>query len=102
MAALRSQPDRHLKEEVNMIDIPDCDASDLIAAFRSGSATPIDAYDSAARLIAEREPWINAITYLNPAARLEAERSAERWRKGAPLGPLDGVPITVKDNLCVA
>ena len=35
-------------------------------------------------------------------ARLEADRSALRWREGAPLSALDGVPITVKDNLLVA
>jgi aspartyl-tRNA(Asn)/glutamyl-tRNA(Gln) amidotransferase subunit A len=35
-------------------------------------------------------------------ARLEAARSAERYRAGLPLGPLDGVPVAWKDLFDVA
>ena len=31
-----------------------------------------------------------------------AEASQARWPKGEPLGPLDGVPVTIKDNIGVA
>jgi Asp-tRNA(Asn)/Glu-tRNA(Gln) amidotransferase A subunit family amidase len=31
--------------------------------------------------------------------RAQAARSAERWRAGKPLSPLDGVPIAVKDEI---
>src|SRR5690606_39209169 len=30
-----------------------------------------------------------------------AEQSAVRWKEGRPLGPLDGIPATVKDNVPV-
>ena len=33
------------------------------------------------------------------AALAEAEASAARWQAGTPIGPLDGVPIAIKDNL---
>lgn len=32
----------------------------------------------------------------------DAEASARRWREGAPLSPLDGVPVVVKDEVDVA
>ena len=32
-------------------------------------------------------------------ARAEARTSEARWRRSAPLGPIDGVPTTVKENI---
>ena len=29
----------------------------------------------------------------------EARASEARWAKGEPIGPLDGVPVTIKDNI---
>lgn len=34
--------------------------------------------------------------------RQQARASAERWRRGAPLGPWDGVPVAIKDEVDVA
>ena len=39
---------------------------------------------------------------LNPRALMQAGESEARWAAGRPLGPLDGVPVTVKDLLNVA
>jgi len=35
------------------------------------------------------------------AARAQASLSEARWRAGETLSPLDGVPITIKDNIPV-
>lgn len=42
-----------------------------------------------------------AFCALNPEALAEAEASEARHRAGAALGPLDGVPVAVKDNMLV-
>ena len=50
--------------------------------------------------VARFEPHIHATYLLAPERALgEARASEERWRRGAPIGPLDGVPTTVKDNI---
>ncbi len=48
-------------------------------------------------------PTLNALVAVDPeGAERAAAASAARWRAGRPLGPLDGVPLTVKDSLNVA
>jgi aspartyl-tRNA(Asn)/glutamyl-tRNA(Gln) amidotransferase subunit A len=50
--------------------------------------------------VARFEPHIRATYLLAPDRALaEAKASEKRWRGGAPLGPLDGVPATVKENI---
>ena len=47
-------------------------------------------------------PRLNALVTLDAeGAARAAEESGARWRTGRPLGPLDGVPVTIKDNLHV-
>src|SRR5208337_1718266 len=46
------------------------------------------------------EPHIAATWLYAPERALSEARASEaRWRKGEPIGPLDGVPVTVKDNI---
>ena len=50
-----------------------------------------------------REPELNCyVTLTAEAALAQAEASAERFRQGRSLGPLDGIPIAFKDNIDVA
>ena len=50
--------------------------------------------------IAVWEPHIKALYAFDPdGARATARASTERWVKGEPTGTLDGVPVTIKDNI---
>ncbi len=50
--------------------------------------------------IAVWEPHIKALYAFDPdGARAAAKASTERWQKGEPTGSLDGVPVTIKDNI---
>ncbi len=43
-------------------------------------------------------PRVNAFTCINgEQARQLAAESTRRWQAGAPCGPLDGIPVTIKD-----
>ena len=78
------------------------DTSGLIDAYRAGAADPEAVVDTALARIARLDPALNAFVALNPQARAQARASAARWRTGAPMGPLDGAPVAVKDNLAAA
>jgi Asp-tRNA(Asn)/Glu-tRNA(Gln) amidotransferase A subunit family amidase len=78
----------------------DLSAMALLAGYRDGSLSPVEAVDATQARIDALEPKLNAMFVVqHDAARGAAKGSEARWRKGTPIGPLDGVPITVKDNI---
>lgn len=77
-------------------------AKELVAGFADRAFTPEDALVGVLERCAEANPELNAVVTLDEAAAFAAARiSTERWKAGESLSPLDGVPITVKDNLLV-
>ncbi|HEX6136953.1 MAG TPA: amidase [Casimicrobiaceae bacterium] len=78
-------------------------AAGLADGYARRSFTPVDAVDAVLARIDAVNGALNALVTLQPeAARAEARASAARWRDGAARSRLDGVPLTVKDNLNVA
>jgi aspartyl-tRNA(Asn)/glutamyl-tRNA(Gln) amidotransferase subunit A len=84
-----------------MSAIADLTCADLTAAYRRGALSPLDvARDCLARIAVNAA--INAFLQIEPAAVLAAAAESEaRWRAGSPLGPIDGVPASIKDNIWV-
>jgi len=81
-------------------DLADCTAVRLLEGFRSGEFSPVDAMDAVLDRISRREPTVKALWGFNPEqAMREAEASAGRWKRGKPKGSLDGVPMTLKENI---
>lgn len=73
-----------------------------LQGYRSGAFTPTDMLESLLARLAEVNPLLNAvITHNEVEAHELARESTRRWQAGAPLGALDGVFITVKDNIPV-
>src|SRR5277367_6400180 len=72
----------------------------LLDAFRRRQLSPVEAMRDVLDRVARFEPHIHA-TYLLAAERAlaDARASEARWAKGEPMGPLDGVPTTIKDNV---
>lgn len=73
----------------------------LRRAFEDGSATPSSV---AARYLARIEAVDGAVgaylTVMRESAEAAAAAADARYRRGAPLGPLDGAPVALKDVLC--
>ena len=78
----------------------DLSAIDLIAGFRGRQFSPSEVLDDVLAHVAVWEPHIKALYAFDPdGARTVAKASTERWQKGEPAGPLDGVPVTIKENI---
>ncbi|WP_397475537.1 amidase [Pusillimonas sp.] len=78
------------------------DCAGLARAFREGECTPVHVLEALRAAVEAGEP-INAFCHLDwPAALRAADESGQRHRSGASLGPLDGVPISIKDLTDVA
>lgn len=76
------------------------DASCLGRAFRRGYISPVDVLEDVLRQCERVNPQINAVVALDEAgARSAAKASEKRFAAGIPLGALDGIPLTIKDNL---
>lgn len=77
--------------------------AEIAAAYRSGALDPETLLDVLLDRIARLDPALNTMVAIDAeGARAAARDSAARWRAGAPRSPIDGVPLTVKDNLLVA
>lgn len=81
-------------------EILDAPAESVRQAYRRGGVTPVDVLDRTLARIEARNPAINALAYVDATgARSAALASTRRWAAGAPLGPLDGIPVSIKDSV---
>ena len=78
-------------------------ATEALRRLHTGELTSTELVATLLERIAEINPTVNAIRdVLADEALTAAEHADRRLRANAPLGPLDGLPITVKDNIDVA
>ena len=75
-------------------------AGELASAYSRGELSPLQAARAALERIEAWEPLINAMYRVHRDGALAAASASEmRWRQGRPLSPLDGVPLTLKENI---
>ncbi len=75
--------------------------AELGRRFRAGEATATQAAREHLERVAAVDPQVRAFLFRAPEARVlaEAAEADARFRAGAPRGPLDGIPVAVKDVL---
>jgi aspartyl-tRNA(Asn)/glutamyl-tRNA(Gln) amidotransferase subunit A len=75
-------------------------AIELLAAYSSKALSPLEVTRAVLQHIERCEPHIHATYALDAAGALaQAAASQSRWLKGEPQGALDGVPVTIKENI---
>lgn len=73
-------------------------ACEVLSRFKDRTLTPNDYLAACLEQIERADPKVNALAAMDiDAARTEAEHATQRWQAGTPCGPLDGLPIGVKD-----
>jgi aspartyl-tRNA(Asn)/glutamyl-tRNA(Gln) amidotransferase subunit A len=83
-------------------DVALLSAEQMLALYARQALSPVEVLRAVNERIARLNPSLNAFVVMNPHVLAAAGESAGRWRAGRPLGPLDGVPVTVKDLVDVA
>ncbi|WP_407180388.1 amidase [Bradyrhizobium sp. STM 3562] len=78
----------------------DLSAVDLLAGYRAKQFSPSEVLEEVLAHVEAWEPHIKALYAFDPeGARAAARASTERWQKDEKTHALDGVPVTVKDNI---
>jgi len=73
-------------------------ALEAAEAIREGQVSSVELVQGCLNRIEEFEPTVQAWTHLDRANVLEQAQAADTYRlSGAPIGPLHGVPVGVKD-----
>ena len=86
--------------EEKVSSLHDLSAVDLLAGYRAKQFSPSEVLEDVLTHVAVWEPHIKALYLFDPeGARATAKASTERWSRGEPMGTLDGVPVTIKDNI---
>jgi aspartyl-tRNA(Asn)/glutamyl-tRNA(Gln) amidotransferase subunit A len=90
----------NLATQEMVTSLHDLSAADLIAGYRARQFSPSEVLEDVLTHIAVWEPHLKALYAFDPdRARATAKASTERWQKGEPSGALDGVPVTIKENI---
>ncbi|GJL89293.1 MAG: amidase [Minwuia thermotolerans] len=77
-------------------------AGDLAVGYEKGEFSPVEVASAVFDRIDAVDGRLNAFRVLDrDEAMAAAARSTERWLKGAPLSPIDGVPTSIKDLFAV-
>lgn len=85
---------------MNPVDLP---ARDQLTGLAEGRWSSADLTETHLQRIAERNPSVHAVCHVEAdRARRDAAASDERRKAGRLLGPLDGLPMTLKDATRVA
>lgn len=71
-----------------------------VAAFEAGRSTPRAFLEARLEVTTASEPAVRAFVLLDiDGARKAADEATARWKAGRPRGPVDGMPVAIKDMI---
>jgi amidase len=84
------------------VSTPDLDSATiphLRWLFDSGALTSVELTEAYLERIRTVDPLLRAVLFVDPSALLQAAASDRRRQAGGSLGPMDGIPVLLKDNV---
>ncbi|MBL8590558.1 MAG: amidase [Methylobacteriaceae bacterium] len=86
-----------------MTDLLSLDGAAVAALFAKRAVSPVELLAATLARLDRDNPRVNALNIVDRDGALAAARASEqRWAKGAPLSPCDGLIATIKDNIMLA
>ncbi|HVP07890.1 MAG TPA: amidase [Burkholderiales bacterium] len=83
-----------------MATMHELDALQVAAQYAAGRLSPVDVARACLERVGACEPRLNAMYRIDAQGALAAAKASEaRWRAKQALSPLDGVPVTIKENI---
>jgi aspartyl-tRNA(Asn)/glutamyl-tRNA(Gln) amidotransferase subunit A len=84
----------------SMAALHDLSAIEVALQYEDGELSPVDVAQACLARIEACEPKLNAMYRVDREGAMAAAKASEaRWRAKQPLSRLDGVPITIKENI---
>jgi aspartyl-tRNA(Asn)/glutamyl-tRNA(Gln) amidotransferase subunit A len=79
-------------------DLTRASAAELAKLYGAGKASPREAMAAILARAERLNPVLNVFTRIDHEAAMTAARASERrWKRGKPLSPIDGVPVSIKE-----
>lgn len=76
----------------------DLTAIELVAAYRSGELSPVEATQAVLDRVDQLDGIVRAFCFVDVDRALQEAKASElRWQQGLPQGLIDGVPTSIKD-----
>ena len=87
---------------MNETDLCFTPATELVDAIRAKKLSAVEITTAVLNRATALEPRLNAFAYLAAEEAMDAAVAADRaLANGEPMGPLHGVPVTIKDHEAV-
>ncbi len=86
-----------------MTELAALSAGELLRRYRRRALSPVEVVRDALARIDRFNPVVNAFVLVDREGALASAAASEaRWKQGTPLGLVDGIPTTIKDNIWVS
>ena len=84
----------------SMTALHDLPATEMLAAYQKHELSPVEVMQSVIDHVNRWEPQLCATYLYRPEQALaQAKQSEARWHANQPAGLLDGIPVTIKENI---
>ena len=83
------------------MQISDVSANELRGLIETGQVSALESAEACLDQIAQRNDVLNAFLSIDADGAIEQAKAIDRRRaSGQPVGPLAGIPVAIKDNVC--
>src|SRR5690242_9703186 len=84
-----------------IMPIADLTSIELTGQYQRAALSPVEVIEDVLARIEQAQSFNAFVLVESESALAAAQESEKRWQRGMPIGRVDGVPVTIKDNIWV-